>query len=545
MNVRQPSSPPDIPGLRYVRLLGMGGFADVFLYEELALGRRSVGVKVLLTEIRRDLHEAFESEASIMARLSTHPSIVTIHRVGIAQDGRPYLVMEYCPPPHLANKIKQNPLSVPTALEIGIEIAGAVETAHQANVLHRDIKPANILFTEFDDPALTDFGIASSTSTGRSGGALGASIPWASPEQLTRDQPMGETGDVWSLAATVYAMLAGRSPFWSRTEANSDDAVAHRVLHRDIEPIQREDVPRSLVRVLQLAMNKNANARYPSALEFAKALQTVQNELHLPITQAAVKRELAVVDPDDEDRGGTRVATYESIDPEGPSSFTSSRGDGLFLTGRTAGAPVGRQGPPVVVPPAPVDMRPLQVAREFTAPSLPGLVESPTYVPADPLQPGPGWASPGSATDAQTDAGQAARKAPVRALVLLGVVVLVAGVGGLVAVLRPDGHGTTPRASATSVAPKDPIGQDVPQVTGLKVTLSGGKVSATWANPEPLSGDSFLYRVIDPVSPRDYVQVAASSVTVPAERGRTCLEVLLRRSNGRASDPTAGCVDTP
>jgi serine/threonine protein kinase len=90
---RTPSQPPQLEGYRFVRPLGTGGFSDVFVYEQL-LPNRTVAVKVLLADIGPAGIASFTSEANLMARLSTHPFIVTIHTAGIAADGRPYLVME-------------------------------------------------------------------------------------------------------------------------------------------------------------------------------------------------------------------------------------------------------------------------------------------------------------------------------------------------------------------------------------------------------------------------------------------------------------------
>ena len=109
---RAPSSPPEIDGYVVDRLIGSGGFSDVFLYEQ-QLPRRKVAVKALLThELTAQARAAFTTEADLMARLSTHPYIVTIYQAGVARDGRPYLVMEYCSRPSLSERYKRQPLSV-------------------------------------------------------------------------------------------------------------------------------------------------------------------------------------------------------------------------------------------------------------------------------------------------------------------------------------------------------------------------------------------------------------------------------------------------
>ncbi|WP_345941146.1 serine/threonine-protein kinase [Microbacterium sp. Se63.02b] len=241
---RRPSPPPDLPGFTYVEPLGTGGFADVFLYEQ-EMPRRRVAVKVLLADrISSSAAQEFADEANVMAMLSTHPAIVTIYQAGVAGDGRPYLVMEYCPRPNLQIRSRKEPFSVAEALRVGIQVAGAVETAHRAGVLHRDIKPANILVTEYNRPALTDFGIAS--TTGATGEASGMSIPWSPPEESFAEPPQsGPRTDVWALGATLYTLLAGRSPFERQGERNSSADLIERIERAALPSLKRPDSPRA------------------------------------------------------------------------------------------------------------------------------------------------------------------------------------------------------------------------------------------------------------------------------------------------------------
>ncbi len=116
---REASQPPVIPGYEYVRLLGTGGFADVFLYRQ-QMPRRRVAVKVLLAASLDDEARArFRAEADIMASLSHHPSIVTVYQADVAADGRPYLVMEYCSRPGLAQRYRAERMGVAEVLRIG------------------------------------------------------------------------------------------------------------------------------------------------------------------------------------------------------------------------------------------------------------------------------------------------------------------------------------------------------------------------------------------------------------------------------------------
>src|SRR5690554_4054453 len=142
---RATSQPPELPGYTFVKLLGSGGFSDVFLYDQ-KLPKRRVAVKVLLVEDLSGANRAaFVAEANLMAQLSAHPYIVTIYQADVAADDRPYFVMEYCSGPSLADRYKREQFSVADALQIGVRLSSAIATAHSVGILHRDIKPANVL----------------------------------------------------------------------------------------------------------------------------------------------------------------------------------------------------------------------------------------------------------------------------------------------------------------------------------------------------------------------------------------------------------------
>jgi serine/threonine protein kinase len=182
---RLPSQPPVLPGFSYVHVLGSGGFADVFLYEQ-NMPRRQVAVKVMLSEVVNDqVRQMFQAEANLMAQLSAHPSILTVYQASVSSDGRPYLVMELCSS-SLSERYRREPIPVPEVLRIAIKIGSAVETAHQAGVLHRDIKPSNLLQTAYGHPVLSDFGIASTLGAQQQEESVGLSIPWSAPEVRRR-----------------------------------------------------------------------------------------------------------------------------------------------------------------------------------------------------------------------------------------------------------------------------------------------------------------------------------------------------------------------
>lgn len=317
MTRRLPSQPPVLPGFSYVRVLGSGGFADVFLYEQ-NMPRRQVAVKVMLPEVATtQVRQMFQAEANLMAQLSTHPSILTVYQASVSADGRPYLVMELCSA-SIGQRYRSRPLPVPEVLSIGIRVASAVETAHRAGVLHRDIKPSNILTTAYGHPVLSDFGIASTLGESELTEAAGLSVPWSAPEVLLDSTPGTVASEVWSLGTTLYSLLAGRSPFEVTGKDNSPAELIGRITKARPAPIGRDDVPGRLEAILTRAMSKKPDARQHTVLELIRELQSVETELGLNQTPMEVAMDdwalATAADPEDR----TRIKGIVSIDPAGP-----------------------------------------------------------------------------------------------------------------------------------------------------------------------------------------------------------------------------------
>lgn len=280
---RLPSQPPVLPGFSYVHILGSGGFADVFLYEQ-NMPRRQVAVKVMLSEVVNDqVRQMFQAEANLMAQLSAHPSILTVYEASVSGDGRPYLVMELCSA-SLSERYRRERIPVPEVLRIAVKIGSAIETAHRAGVLHRDIKPSNILMTAYGHPVLSDFGIASTLTTQREEDSIGLSIPWSAPEVLLDETSGTIASEVWAFAATVYSLLAGRSPFEEPGGSNSSSDLMSRIARAKPQPIGRTDVPASLEALLKRAMSRRPDNRPASVIELVRELQTIEAELGVPQT---------------------------------------------------------------------------------------------------------------------------------------------------------------------------------------------------------------------------------------------------------------------
>jgi tRNA A-37 threonylcarbamoyl transferase component Bud32 len=517
---RLPSSPPVLPGFTYVTVLGSGGFADVFLYEQ-DMPRRQVAVKVMLAEIVTErLRAMFRAEADLMAQLSAHPSVLTVHQASVAADGRPYLVMELCSS-SLSDRYRREPLGVAEALRVGIRIASAVETAHRAGVLHRDIKPANILTTAFGHPVLSDFGIASTLEDAAATDAVGLSIPWSAPEVLAEESPGTVRSEVWSLAATVYSLLAGRSPFEAPGGQNAPADLVARIQKARPMPTGRADVPERLELVLRRSMSREPSARPESALAFVRELQAVEAELQLAQTPLEVASEdwaSAVAAGGDEDDDPTRVRGIVQVDPG-----TAGSG-GVRRVRRKATGTAGRGGAPAARPMVggvgvrsggsstasasdPVRAASASVGRSGSGPvglSVPGRSSVP---------------GPRSFLARHRIALAAAASGAVVASVLVGV--LLGGSGG----------GTAAR--------------DIPVVGEIQAATTADGVLFSWSDPGLDAGDA--YQVVRdgglPSTQRD----TSFRVTTGADGtgDRACVRVTVTRDGIAGAPSTEKCAELP
>ena len=308
------AGPPELAGYHFLRHIGGGGNAQVYLYEQ-ELPSRKVAVKVLNdSALSAAARRQFITEANVTAVLA-HRHIVQVFDAKVTDDGRPYIVMPFYPQPNLFVRARRAHFSVAQVLRIGIQIGSAVETSHRNGVLHRDIKPQNILTDSYGEPALTDFGIA---TTVPGDGPEGLSVPWSPPEIVMRTGPGDRRSDVYSLAATLWHLLVGRPPFEQPGGGGTTGELMHRISSDPPPRTQRADVPNSLERLLRQAMAKDPAARPQSAMELIRGLQSVEQELRLPLTHPILPADEV---PHEDTRGDTvtRPATsanekcFESI----------------------------------------------------------------------------------------------------------------------------------------------------------------------------------------------------------------------------------------
>nr|WP_206686970.1 MULTISPECIES: serine/threonine-protein kinase [Microbacterium] len=537
-----------MPGFTYVEVLGSGGFADVYLYEQ-QLPRRRVAVKVLLAERMTDgSAEQFTAEANVMALLSTHPAIVTIYQAGVSADQRPYLVMEYCPRPNLQIRSRAAAFSVAEALRVGIQVGAAVETAHRAGILHRDIKPANILVTEYNRPALTDFGIATTADSADS--SAGMSIPWSPPESFADVPESGVRSDVYALGATVYTLLAGRSPFEVPGGRNGGADLIQRIETQPVPRLERADAPESLQLVLERAMSKRPSDRFESAVAFARALQRVQIELAHSVTPIDILDDSPIDDEDDDEDGElTRVRGIVSIEPStSPSAGQTRRGEvDAFAPGTTTSSgttgygTTGYATTPAAestVLRAPVASIPAEdvSATVRRAPIVGAPVAGDTVAPPPPVQ-SAAPAAPASARGPRSKRGLwIGLGVGAAAVLVVGGVALASALGG------------TPEPAPTSsgvVNPQNPVEGVVPVPADLAGEVEGDQARFTWTNPDPQDGDWFAWHTYTLEGAGDSQRTDQTELTVPVDpSGTTCIEIELVRAGGTSSQPERECVES-
>lgn len=262
-----------IIGNRYeiIEKIGNGGMATVYKAKDMTL-KRNVAVKVLKDEFTTDEEfiKRFNIEAQSAASL-THPNIVSIYDVG-NEENIYYIVMELVQGKTLKQIIDEDGvLPWKWSLNIAIQIASALETAHKNNIVHRDIKPHNIIITEDGIAKVTDFGIAKavSNSTITAFGTTIGSVHYFSPEHA-RGGFTDAKSDLYSLGVVMYEMLTGRVPFDADTPVSI--ALKH-MQEKPVEPIKLNPaIPYSVNKIILKAMQKDTNSRYQSATEMLRDL---------------------------------------------------------------------------------------------------------------------------------------------------------------------------------------------------------------------------------------------------------------------------------
>jgi eukaryotic-like serine/threonine-protein kinase len=268
-----PLGPGTIVDDRYKILsrLGAGGMADVFLAEDLQLGRK-VALKLLYQRFAEDpgFVERFRREAQAAAGLQ-HPNVVSVYDRG-SYDGTYYIAMEYLPGRSLKQLIRHKaPLDPIRAIDITVQILKAARFAHRRGVIHRDLKPHNVIVDDADTAKVTDFGIArAGASDMTETGSIMGTAQYLSPEQA-QGHAVSAGSDLYSVGVVLYEMLTGRVPF------DAESAVTIALKHLSEAPAPpsslNSSVPPEVEQVVMWALNKNPVDRPANADQFIAALE--------------------------------------------------------------------------------------------------------------------------------------------------------------------------------------------------------------------------------------------------------------------------------
>ncbi len=266
--------------------IGAGGMGEVYLANDTKLDRK-VALKILPPEFAadNDRMSRFVREAKSASALN-HPNIITIHEIG-ESDGTHFIATEFIDGKTLNEYAKANPLNYTAALEIAIQVASALDEAHQAGIVHRDIKPDNVMVRANGLTKILDFGIAKLSTPTESNEEAATAIQaqtqagmiigtpqFMSPEQA-RGRDVDHQTDIFSFGVVLYEMLSGASPFKGETVS---DVIAA-VLTKEARPLA--NVPPELAAIVQKSLQKDKQKRYQTAKDLLDDLKEVKQELEI------------------------------------------------------------------------------------------------------------------------------------------------------------------------------------------------------------------------------------------------------------------------
>ena len=268
-------------------LLGKGGMGEVYLARDTRLDRQ-VALKILPLEVTQDPErlKRFVREAKAASALE-HPNIATIHELGEAE-GIHYIVMEYVKGETLEARVRKGRLELAEILDIGIQVADALDEAHRQGITHRDIKPANLMLTPRGQVKVLDFGLAKRThrstpSTGTAAstesqttpGLIMGTVEYMSPEQVL-GQEVDQRTDLFSLGVVLYDMTTGRLPFTGLSSTETMDKILHSIPEAMVR--FNSKAPQELEQIVRKCLEKDRGLRYQHASDLSTDLKRLKRD---------------------------------------------------------------------------------------------------------------------------------------------------------------------------------------------------------------------------------------------------------------------------
>jgi Serine/threonine protein kinase len=310
--------------------IGRGGMATVYHAYDPRF-EREVALKVLPREMLHDpqFRTRFEREAKTIAMLE-HPAIVPVYDFG-EEEGQPYFVMRYMTGGSLTDRMKQGPMPLQEVVRLFKRLAPALDEAHAKGIIHRDLKPGNILFDQYGDPYISDFGIAkiAANQTNVTGSAIMGTPAYMSPEQAQGEGIDGRS-DIYGLGVILFELLTGTQPYHGDTPMSVvvkhiTDPVPHIL---DVKP----DLPPAIEAVIEKAMAKNRDERFSTVKEMTEALEMVERGDSLDmgmVDKTLVNSSRTVISPKPTPAPGT-IQGKQAQKP-GPSTGGPRKKTGLWI----------------------------------------------------------------------------------------------------------------------------------------------------------------------------------------------------------------------
>ncbi|MDH3705708.1 MAG: serine/threonine protein kinase, partial [Acidimicrobiia bacterium] len=269
-----------IDGITEAVPIGSGGAAMVYRARQPQLSR-TVAVKVIQAVGDEASARRFAREARALGQLSEHPGIVTVYDVGRTPTGQPYLIMQFCEAGSLQDRLhRSGPLPHDETVAVAVSIADALRHAHAQGIMHRDLKPANVLVGSNGRHLVADFGIAALADSSAIVSTAVSFTPGYAPPETIQGEPASPASDVYSLGATMYALVTGSHPFAEDGEANIYTLI-HRILNDDLDDTRRLGVPDDLAQVIEDCTNKDP-ARRPTMEQLLERLGALDVPADVP-----------------------------------------------------------------------------------------------------------------------------------------------------------------------------------------------------------------------------------------------------------------------